>query len=73
MRAEQLLIHAAGTGEVLTEHFKQVCDHFGNDLDHTRLRNRLSVINDIVEGVNQTLREIQQAVLSLNTTSSLCS
>ena len=38
MRAEQLLIHAAGTGEVLTEHFKQVCDHFGDDLDYTRLR-----------------------------------
>ena len=50
-----------------------MCDHFGDDLDHTRLRNQLSVINDIVEGVNPTLREIQQAVLSLNTTSSLCS
>ena len=73
MRAEQLLIHAAGTGEILTEHFKQVCDHFGDNLDHTHLRNQLSVINDIVEGVNPTLREIQQDVLSLNTTSSLCS
>ena len=61
MRVEQFLIHAAGKGEVLTEHFKQVCDHFGDNLDHTRLRNQLSVINDIVEGVNPTLREIQQA------------
>ena len=73
VNAEHLLISAAGTGEVLTEHLKQVCDHFGNDLDQTRLKNQLAVIGDIVEGVNPSLRDIQQAIFSLNTTSSLCS
>ena len=73
MKAEQLLICAAGTGEVLTDNMKIVCDHFGNDFDSSRLNNQLSIISDIVEGVTPTLREIQHAILSLNTTSSLFS
>ena len=73
MKAEQLLICAAGTGEVLTDNMKIVCDHFGKDFDSSRLNNQLSIISDIVEGVTPTLREIQHAILSLNTSSSLFS
>ena len=70
MKAEQLLVCAAGTGEVLTENLEVVCAHFGDDLNQSRLRNQLSVICDLVESVTPSLRDIQQAVLALNTTSS---
>ena len=72
MKAEQLLLTAATTGDVMTENMKEVCGHFGEDLDE-RLKNQLSVLSDVVEGASPSLKVIQQAILSLNTTSSLFS
>lgn len=73
MKAEQLLITAATTGEVMMENVKEVCSHFGEDLDEPRLKKQLSVLSDIAEGVSPSLRVIQEAILSLNTTSTLFS
>ena len=73
MKAKQLLITAATTGEVMMENVKEVCSHSGEDLDEPRLKNQLSVLSDIVEGVSASLRVIQEAILSLNTTSTLFS
>ena len=67
MKAEQLLITAATTGEVMMENMKEVCSHFGEDLEE-RLKNKLSVLSDVVEGTSPSLRVIQEAILSLNTT-----
>ena len=68
MKAEQLLITAATTGEVMMENMKEVCSHFGEDLEEQRLKNKLSVLSDVVEGTSPSLRVIQEAILSLNTT-----
>lgn len=73
MKAEQLLITTAITGEVMMENVKEVCSHFGDDLDEPRFKNQLSVLSDIVEGVSPSLRVIQEAILSFNTTSTLFS
>ena len=66
------MLTAATTGDVMTENMKEVCGHFGEDLDE-RLKNQLSVLSDVVEGASPSLKVIQQAILSLNTTSSLFS
>ena len=70
-KAEQLLLRAAGTGEVSAEYCEEVCDHYGQDLDHSRLRNQLAVVHDVVESVSHSLHDIKEAILSLNTTSTL--
>ena len=70
MKAEQLLIQSASTGEISSEYFKDVCEHYGKDLDHARLRNQLAVVKDIVGLVSPSLKDIQAAIFSLNTTSS---
>ena len=57
------LLRAAGTGEVSAEYF-EVCDHHGQDLDHSRLRNQLAVQKNIVESVSPSLRDIEEAIRS---------
>ena len=69
MKAEQLLLRAAGTGEVSAEYFEEVCDHYSQDLDRSRLRNQLAV-QDIVESVSPSLQDVKE---SLNTISALFS
>ena len=73
MKAEQLLIAAATTGDILMENMREVCEHFGEDLDEQRLKNQLSVLSDIVEDRSPCLKVIHQAILKLNTTSNLFS
>ena len=80
MKAEQLLITAATTGDVLMETMKEVCGHFGEDLDEQCLKIQLSALSDIVESPSPSLRVIQQAILKYNiafvlrgTRASLCS
>ena len=70
-KAEQLLLRAAGTREVSAEYCEEVCEHYGQDLDHSRLRNQVAVVHDIVESVSPSLHDIKEAILSLNTTSTL--
>ena len=52
MKAEQLLLTAATTGDVMTENMKEVCGHLSVDLDEQRLKNQLSVLFDVVEGAH---------------------
>ena len=73
MKAEQLLLKAVSTGEISSEYFEEVCEHYGQDLDHARLRNQLAVVKDIVTSVSPSLKDIQAAIFSLNITSSLFS
>ena len=73
MKAEQLLLKSASTGEISSEYFEEVCKHYGDDFDHSRLRNQLAVVKDIVNSVTPSLQDIQAAILSLKTTSSLFS
>ena len=61
MKAEQLLLRAAGTGVSAEE----VCDHYSQDLDRSRLRNQLAVVHDIVESVSPSLQDVKEAILSL--------
>ena len=72
-KVEQLLIVAASSGNVLIENLKEVCEHFGEDLDELRLKNQLSVLSDIVNAPSPSLQVIQQAIQTLNTTSTLFS
>ena len=73
MKAEQVLLTAATTGDVMTENMKEVCGHLSEDLDEQRLKNQLSVLFDVVEGASPSLKVIQQATLNLNKTSNLFS
>ena len=57
------LLRAAGTGEVSAEYF-EVCDHHGQHLDHSRLRNQLAVLKNIVKSVSPSLRDIEEAIRS---------
>ena len=58
---------------MLRDELLKVCQHFGDDLDQLRLKNQLSVLCDVVEGVIHSLKDIEHHVLSLRTTSSLFS
>ena len=55
IKAKQLLITAATTGEVMMENMKEVCSHFGEDLEGQRLKNQLSVLSDVVQGTSPSL------------------
>ena len=68
MKAEQLLLTAATTGYVITENMKEVCWHFSEDLDEC-LKNQHSVLSDVIQGASPSLKVIQPATLSLNTSS----
>ena len=50
-----------------------MCKHFGEDLDHSRLKNQLSVLSDVVEGVKPSLRDIECSLKSFQSTSSIFS
>jgi hypothetical protein len=52
LRAEQLVLKAASTGEILDDNLRETCQHFGTDFDHSRLRNQLAVLHDLVSRVN---------------------
>ena len=41
------------------ENMKEVCGHFGEDIDEQCLKNQISVLSDIVEGPSPSLRVIQ--------------
>ena len=62
-RAEQLLLKAASTGRILDKNFTETCKHFGEDFDHSKLRNQLTVLHDIVGSVNPSLQDICKAIL----------
>ena len=73
LKAEELLLKAAETGQVLATNLEDVCKHFGEDLDHSRLKNQLSVLSDVVEGVKPSLRDIECSLKSFQSTSSIFS
>ena len=73
MDAERLLLSAAGTGEVINDNLQKVCEHFGEDFDHSRLKNKLHVLSDLIPECNPSLRDIQNSVISLNTAKGLFS
>jgi hypothetical protein len=73
LRAEQLVLKAASTGEILDDNLRETCQHFGTDFDHSRLRNQLAVLHDLISRVNSTLQDIHKAILALGTTASLFS
>ena len=73
LRAEQLVLKAASTGENLDDNLRETCQHFGTDFDHLRLRNQLAVLHDLVSQVNSILQDIHKAILALGTTASLFS
>ena len=73
LMAEQLLLKAASTGEVLEKNYSEACQHFSGDFDRSRLKNQLAVLHDVVGKVNPTLQDIHKAILALNTTLSLFS
>ena len=73
LKAQELLLKAAGTGQVLATNLEDVCKHFGEDLDHSRLKNQLSVLSDVVEGVKPSLRDIECSPKSFQSTSSIFS
>ena len=71
LRAEQLVLKAASTGEILGDNFRETCQHFDLDFDQSRLKkNQLVVLHDLVSRVNPTLQDIHKAILA---TSSLFS
>ena len=47
-RAEELLLKAAGSGEMLEDNIEVVLQHFCEDLDRSRLTNQLAVLSDVV-------------------------
>ena len=63
MKAEQLLLKSASTGDI-SEYFEEVCEHYGKDFNHARLRNQLAVVKDVVNSLSPSLQDIQEAVLS---------
>ena len=71
LRAEQLVLKAASTGEILEDNLSETCKHFDQDFDHSRLKNQLAVLHDLVCHANPTLQDIHKAILALGTTSSL--
>ena len=72
-KAEELLRSAAGSGEVLQCDIDAITKHFGEDLDHSRLKNQLAVLSDAVTGVNVSLKDVAMNTLSYASTSSLYS
>ena len=73
LRAEQLVLKAASTGEILGDNLHETCQHFDLDFDQSRLKNQLAVLHDLVSRVNPTLQDIHKAILALGTISSLFS
>lgn len=73
LRAKQLVLKAASTGELLEDHLSETCMYFDQDFDHSRLNNQLAVIHDLICYVNPTLQDIHTAILVLGTASSLFS
>ena len=73
LKAEQLVLKAASTGEILEDNLSKTFKHFDQDFDHSRLRNQLAVLHDLVCRVNPTLQDVHKAILALGTTSSLFS
>ena len=73
LEAEELLISAAGNGEVLKDNYTHSCNHFGQNLDHFRLGNQLRILSNVVSDSNPCLSDIQASLLSLNTSSVLLS
>ena len=66
-------MQAARSGQVLVEELQDVCMHFGDDLNHSRLKNQLAVLCDAVDGASPSLQDVKMSLLALNTTSSLFS
>ena len=73
IRAEQLPPQAASAGRILDENLKETSKHFGDNFDHSRLKNQLAILHDLVALVNPTLQDVQRAILALNMTSCLFS
>lgn len=74
MKAEELVLQAAGTArQIICENFVAVCEHFGDDLDHSKLQNQPAVLSDAVECVNPSLKDVETSILSFKTMSSLFS
>ena len=69
-KAEELLLSAAGYGEVLQCNIEAIVKHFGEDLDHSRLHNQLAVLSDAVTGVNVPLKDVATNILSYTSTCS---
>ena len=66
------MLKAASTGEVLEDNLSETCKHLDQDFDHSRLKNQLAVLLDLVCHVNP-LQDIHKAILALGTMSSLFS
>ena len=73
LKAEKVLLSAASNEEVPNEDFQNVCAHFGNDFDHSRLKHQLAVLSDAVDGTNLSVQDVKTSLLTLNTTSRLFS
>ena len=50
-----------------------IFEHFGDDLDHLRLKNQLAVLSDAVTRVSVSLKHVETSILSYASTSSLFS
>ena len=48
LRAEQLILKAVSTGEILGDNLRETCQHFDLDFDQSRLKNQLAVLHDLV-------------------------
>ena len=72
-KAEELLLSAAGSAQVLEGNIETIVRHFGEDLDQSRLKNQLAVLSDAVTGVNISLKDVATNILSFASTSSLFS
>ena len=67
LRAEQLLLESALSGKVLEHNFTKVCQHFGDDIDHSRLKYQLAILDDVVGHTGSTslmVQDIHQAILT---------
>ena len=73
IKAEQLLLEAACSGQVNENMLDDVCTHFGDDLDKIRLRNQLTVLHDAMGSTKLAMKDIIASLLSFNTTANLFS